>query len=162
AAPRVDRDRERGAHGCRVVRDHHSDLELVETLAEHRHADQAAAILGHEVDCFGSRLVRGHDEVPLVLPVFVVDDEDDAALPDLLDGLVDRREHGHCAPLSASDRCRYFPMTSISTFTDSPSASPPKVVTASVCGITMTSKVVTASAATVRLTPSTATDPCGI
>ena len=38
----------------------------------------------------------------------------------------------------------------------------PSVVTASVCGISITSKRRDPSAATVRLTPSTATEPCGI
>ena len=51
---------------------------------------------------------------------------------------------------------------SVSMFTACPGRGRPSVVTASVCGITMTSNARSSSAATVRLTPSTATEPCGI
>src|SRR5205814_10031559 len=94
--------------------------------------------------------------------VVVVDDDQDPSLPDLLDRLVDGRELGHRAPFSAIDRTRYFPITSASMFTVRPGARSPSVVTASVCGISITSKLRSPSAATVRLTPSMATDPCGI
>ena len=61
-------------------------------------------------------LVGGHDQVALVLTVLVVDDQQDATLADLLDAFLDRGE-GHVVPLSASDRCRYLPITSVSMFT---------------------------------------------
>src|SRR4029450_7407517 len=89
-------------------------------------------------------------------------DDDRASLPDLLDPLLDGRKRGHVIPLRASDRTRYLPITSTSMFVAWPGASRPSVVTASVCGISMTSKLRPPSAATVRLTPSTATDPWGI
>src|SRR2546428_9046 len=78
---------------------------------------------------------------------------------DLLDGRLDGRKPRHVAPLSASDRTRYFPIRSASTFVACPGLSRPSVVAASVYGISMTSKLMSPSAATVRLTPSTATDP---
>ena len=88
-------------------------------------------------------------------------DQQDPALPDLLDTFLDRGE-GHDVPLkvraTAADISRSRPSRR------SPpghSASPPKVVTASVCGITITSKVRGPRSAMVRLTPSTATDPWG-
>src|SRR5947207_460762 len=162
AATRIDGDRERRPHRRRVVRHHHPDLELVEAVAQHRHADEATAELGHEVHRFRCGLLRRHHEVALVLAILVVDDDEDPPLADFLDGLVDGGERGHDAPLNASDRCRYLPITSISTFTTEPSASTPIVAPASLCGITITSKVVISSAATVRLTPSTATEPCAI
>jgi len=43
--PRVDGDRERGAHRAPCCRDHHRDLEVIQALAEQRDADQAAACL---------------------------------------------------------------------------------------------------------------------
>src|SRR5262249_39097149 len=107
-------------------------------------------------------LVGRHHEIAFVLAVLVVHDEQDAPLADLLDALLDGREPGHVVPLSASERTRYLPITSASMFVACPSASRPSVVTASVCGINMTSKLRSPSAATVRLTPSTATDPWGI
>src|SRR2546426_331172 len=162
AASGVDGHGERGPHGGRVVRDHHRDLELVQPLAGHRHADEAAAVLGHEVDRLRRDLVGGHHEIALVLAVLVVNDHEDAPLADLLDRLLDGRKPRHVAPLSASDRTRYLPITSASTFVACPGLSRPRVVAPSVYGISITSKLMSPSPATVRLTPSTATDPWGI
>src|SRR5438552_1970273 len=162
AAPRVHADREGGAHRRGVLGHHHAELELVQPLAQHRHAHEPARVRDHEVDGLGGDLVGGHDEVALVLPVLVVDDDQDAAVPDLLDRLVDGREAAHHAPFTASDRCTYLPITSVSMLTARPAASRPSVVTASVCGISITSKAASSSDATVRLTPSTATEPWGI
>src|SRR5437899_1663149 len=158
----VDGDRERGAHGSGIVGDHHRDLELVQTLTEQRDADQAPTVLGHEVHGFRGHPVGRHHEVAFVLAIFVVHDEEDAPLTDLLDALLDGRKPGHVVPLSASERTRYLPITSASMFVACPGLSRPSVVTASVCGISMTSKVRSPSAATVRLTPSTATERWGI
>src|SRR3989441_2484558 len=162
AASGVNGHGERGPHGGRVVRDHHRDLELVQPLAGHRHADEAAAVLGHEVDRLRRDLVGGHHEIALVLAVLVVNDHEDAPLADLLDRLLDGRKPRHVAPLSASDRTRYLPITSASTFVACPDLSRPRVVAPSVYGISITSKLMSPSPATVRLTPSTATDPWGI
>src|SRR6267142_1478344 len=160
--PRVDGDRERRSHRRRVVRDHHRDLEVIQALAEQRDADQAAAVLGHEVHRLGCHPVGRHDEVAFVLPVLVVHHEQQASLPDLLDPVLDGRKPGHVIPLRANERTRYLPITSTSRFVACPGVSRPSVVTASVCGISITSKLKSANAATVRLTPSTATDPWGI
>src|SRR3989338_8585904 len=162
AAPRVHGDGERGPHRRRVVLDHHRDLQLVEALGGQRHADQAAAVPGHEVDGLGRDPVGRHHEVALVLAVLVIDHQQDPAGADLLDGLLDGRKRRHVIPLRASDRTRYLPITSASMFTACPTRRAPSVVTASVCGISITSKLPAPSAATVRLTPSTATEPCGI
>src|SRR5437899_2249533 len=158
----VHGDGERGAHGSGIVGDHHRDLELVQTLTEQRDADQAPTVLGHEVHGFRRHPVGRHHEVALVLAIFVVHDEEDAPLTDLLDALLDGRKRGHVVPLSASERTRYLPIASASMFVARPGTSRPSVVTASVCGISITSKVPSPSAATVRLTPSMATDPWGI
>src|SRR2546428_780165 len=154
--------RDRRSHGGGVVGNHHRDLELVEALSQEGHANQATAVLRHEVHRFRGHAVGRHHEVTLVLAVLVVHDEEDAPLPDLLDALLDGRKRGHVVPLSASERTRYLPITSASMFVARPGTSRPSVVTASVCGISITSKVRSPSAATVRLTPSMATDPWGI
>ena len=68
----------------------------------HGNADQAAPVLGHEVDGLGRHSVGRHDEIALVLPVLVVDDDDHLALADLVDRLRDRREPGSApSPLGA-------------------------------------------------------------
>src|SRR2546426_2048676 len=160
--PRVHGDRERGSHGGRVVGDHHRDLELVQALAEQGDADQASTVLRHEVHRFRRHPVGRHHEVAFVLAVLVVHDEKNASLSDLLDALLDGRKRCHVVPLNASERTRYLPITSASMFVACPGLSRPSVVTASVCGISITSKLSSANPATVRLTPSTATDPWGI
>src|SRR6266478_8087830 len=173
----VHADREGGAERRGVVGDHHRDLQLVEALAEHGHADEPAPVLGHEVDRLRGRLLGGHEQVPLVLAVLVVDHDEHATGADLLDAFLDRNELrlAHRIPSLASGpfpgaggsrncktRCTYLPIISISRFTRLPRASPPRVVATSVCGMTMISKSRSLSRATVRLTPSTATEPCGI
>src|SRR5579872_574924 len=50
AKTRFDGDRERRLQAGGVLADHHGDVELVEALADYRHADQPAAELGHEID----------------------------------------------------------------------------------------------------------------
>ena len=70
----------------------YSRPQLVGALARQRQADQAAAVLGHEVDGVGRRHLRGNDEVALVLAVLGVDQDDHAAVAQVLDDLVDRRQ----------------------------------------------------------------------
>src|SRR5262249_8807749 len=81
------------------------------------------------------------------------------------DGVLDVGEgHGdlsYSAECVASSRSTYFAKTSTSRLTGSPGALVPSVVTASVCGMTATSKLPAASSrdATVRLMPSTVIEP---
>ena len=59
-----------------------------------RHADQAAAVLGEEVDFLGRDELRGEDEVALVLAVLVVDQDDDVAGADRRDDFGDGTDGG--------------------------------------------------------------------
>ena len=74
-------------------------------LRRERQADQAAAVLGHEVDGVRRRHLRGDDEVALVLAVLGVDQDDHAPVAQVLDDLVDRRKEtlafGVCRRLQA-------------------------------------------------------------
>ena len=64
------------------------------------------------------------------------------------------------ATVGADDHCRAItPTTSASRFTRRPSSRDPSVVSASVVGISATEKRSRTTSATVRLTPSTATEP---
>ena len=92
AALGFDRHAERGFEPRRVLLDHQRDLELVEPLAGHRQADQAAAVLGHEVDRLGRHLLGGHRQVAFVLAILVVDDDDHLAAANRGDGVFDRGE----------------------------------------------------------------------
>src|SRR5205807_2867831 len=96
------------------------------------------------------------------LAVGVVDDDDQLPGLDVLDGLLDGIEHVRTLLVLAHRdiiRSTYLAMRSTSRLTASPSAARPSVVISSVCGTTATSNRGPSSAATVRLTPSTATDP---
>ncbi len=101
-AARLDRDRERGPHRGRVVADHVGDVQLVQPLGGERHADQAAALLAHEVDRLGGHLLGRHHEVALVLAVLVVHDDDHLALADVGNRRLDRI---HLTPF----RCQPLP-----------------------------------------------------
>ena len=69
---------------------HQRQAELFDPPAVHRQADQAAGEAGHEVDRIGRRELGGDDEVALVLPVLVIDQDEHAAAPRLLDQLLGR------------------------------------------------------------------------
>ena len=64
-------------------------MEFVAALFGERHADQAAAELGHEVDGFRRDFFGGHGEVAFVFAVFVVDQDDHAAVANFFDGFFD-------------------------------------------------------------------------
>ena len=90
------------AMDARVDGRHEREMELVAALLGEREADQAAAELGHEVDGFGGDLFGGQGEVAFVFAVFVVDQDDHAALANFFDGFFDggewRVSFGHGCP----------------------------------------------------------------
>ena len=92
AFPRFDRVHEGGAERRLVALRHGAQVELVAALLGEAEADQAAPVGGHEGDRLGRGELRRDREVALVLAVLVVHDDDEAAVPDLLDRLLDGRE----------------------------------------------------------------------
>ena len=92
ALARLDRHREGGALPRLALARHVLEAQLVGALAREREADEAAAVLGHEVDGVGRRHLRRDDEVALVLAVLGVDQDDHAPVAQILDDLVDGRE----------------------------------------------------------------------
>ena len=58
---------------------HHGQLEAVDELLVEGEADEAAPVDGHEVDGFGRDALGRHREIPLVLAIFVVDEDDHLA-----------------------------------------------------------------------------------
>ena len=93
----LDRDGEGGLEPAVIVARHQRQLELVDALPGQRQADQAAAVPGHEVDRVGSRHLRGNDEVALILPVLVVDQDEHPAVARLVDDLLGARHHAAAA-----------------------------------------------------------------
>src|SRR5439155_3161942 len=165
-SPGVDRHGEGGLERAFLPCPHERDPEPLQSATLARHADDAPAVGGHEVDGLGGDLLGGQDEVALVLPVRVVDDDHHPARPDLLDGLRDRRKalFAPHADLSFSGHdvrarpSRYFATTSASMLTGSPCSTAPRVVTSRVYGTSATPNASPFTPATVRLTPSTATE----
>ena len=94
ALARLDRDRERGLQRRLVLRRHQVEPELVAALAGERQADQAAPLLGHEVDRLRGRELGRHRQVALVLARLVVADDDHPPAADVVDRLLDRGEGG--------------------------------------------------------------------
>src|SRR5207245_2166446 len=165
----LDRDREGRLERGFVLRRHEVEPELVAALGRERQADQPAPLLGHEVD-----RLRGHElgrdrEIALVLAIGVIAYDHHLAQADLVDRALDRgercgdprRAHRTASPASraSSRRSRCLASTSTSRFTAAPSARPPRLVRRSVSGISDTEKPCSPTALTVRLTPSTATEP---
>ena len=90
-----------------VVLGHLGQPQGLATLGHEREADQAPGVRGHEIDHLGGDLLRGADQVALVLAVLVVRDDDELPRPDVRDPLLYVAVQHSCLT--------YFPMTSPST-----------------------------------------------
>jgi len=100
AFARLDRNGERCAERRLVVVGHRAQSEPVGALLGEAQADEPARVCRHEVDRVRSSELGGDRQVALVLAVLVIDDDDHAALADVLDRFLDggeRRGHGHGA-----------------------------------------------------------------
>ena len=102
---RVDRHGKHRPVRLGVVFDHRRHADLVAPFGGHRKTDEAPRVAGHEVDVVRLDVLRGDDEVPLVLPALVVDEDHHPAVPELLDERLCRMEarqlaHGVRAPFS--------------------------------------------------------------
>jgi hypothetical protein len=75
-----------------VAVDHQRQVKLVEPLALHRQADQAAGLGGHEIDLLRRGELRRTDQITLVFAVFVVDHDDRLAIANCSQGIGDRIE----------------------------------------------------------------------
>src|SRR5579863_95059 len=165
ADPRAcfDGDRERCLERRLVLCRHQIEAELVAALRGQRQADQAASLLGHEVDRLGSDELGGHRQIALVLAVLVVADHHHLALADVLDRVLDRRERAldccHRAVPPGISRSTYFASTSTSRLTVIPGSAWPRLVRSSVSGIRETVNDRSSRSATVSETPSTVIDP---
>src|SRR5258708_12439454 len=78
---RLDRNREVGAVARAVLLDHRLQAEAQGVRFGDRHADQAAAVLGEEVDLLGGDEFGGENQIALLLPVLAVHPDDDFSSP---------------------------------------------------------------------------------
>ena len=92
---RLYREREGGAVRAAVVPDHQRQIQLAAARFGECEADQAAAVLGHEVDGLWRDMLGGDDEVAFVLAVFLVYEYDHATGADVGDDFLDGADaHG--------------------------------------------------------------------
>ena len=173
ALARLDRDGEGRAVARLVLARHVLEPQLVGALLGERQADQAAAVLGHEVDGVGRRHLRGDDEVALVLAVLGVDQDDHAAVAQVLDDLVDRRQEALALRVLDSSSSRPSPPHTPSgprhvareqvDLEVDPVAGlfVPKVVWVKVWGMRLMPKRLPSTSLTVSEMPSSATEPLG-
>ena len=89
-ARRVHAHLEIGFERLAVLRHHPLDAQLLQPVGRGGHADQATAVLGHEIDCLGCGVFSGHDQIAFILAVGVIDDDDQLAFTQVLDHRLDR------------------------------------------------------------------------
>jgi hypothetical protein len=83
-----------------VVIHHEPEAELVATFPCYGHANEPATETRHEVDMIRGHQGCGHDQIALVFPTFVVDENDHAALAKFLYEFFSGVEiHGSMRPL---------------------------------------------------------------
>ena len=88
----IDADGERGGQLLGVPLGHLRQAELVAALTGERQTDQPPPVQGHEIDHLGRGQLRGTDEIALVLAILVVGHDDDLAVSQVVDGLLDGAE----------------------------------------------------------------------
>ena len=87
ALARVNRHGEGGLKLGRVVSDHQRQIKLLAPLFRERHADQAAAVLGHEINGLRGCLLGCHGKIAFVFPVLIIGQYNHSAASDLIDCL---------------------------------------------------------------------------
>ena len=65
---------------------------MVAALLGQRETDQTASMRRHEIDNVRGRHLRGNDQIPFILSLFIVDQDKHPSVPRLLDDILDRRE----------------------------------------------------------------------
>ena len=116
--------REGGAEARRILLRHRKEPQVIGSFFSQRKADKPAPVAGHEVDGFGSDVLRRERQVAFVLAVFVVDNHHHAAGADFRNGARDVGERGlegafalghrnsfHSRRLGALGQRRYFRTT---------------------------------------------------
>eukprot|EP01022_Parablepharisma_sp_SALTPOND_P024123 TRINITY_DN5305_c1_g4_i2.p1 TRINITY_DN5305_c1_g4~~TRINITY_DN5305_c1_g4_i2.p1 ORF type:complete len:914 (+),score=247.13 TRINITY_DN5305_c1_g4_i2:98-2839(+) len=98
----LHRHGEGGLKGRLVVAHHQGQAQALHVVRGQAQADEAAAVLGHEVDGLGSAQVRGHGQVALVLPVLVVDQDHHLAVAYVFDGLIYAGQRHGVSPICST------------------------------------------------------------
>src|SRR5687768_14808281 len=160
AALGIDADGERRGELLGVPLCHLRQAQLIATITGQGQADEAPPVQRHEIDHFGGRKLRGAHEITFVLAVLVVGHDDDLAVAQVIDGLLDSPEARHGT--LGSSAATYLAIVSPSRCTRSPTLRSPRVVCCKVNGMREIWIVAGDGLEfTVRLTPSTVIEPSG-
>ena len=65
---------------------------MLDPLLAHRQADQAAAMLGHEVDRIRGGKFRRDDEIAFIFAILRIDQDEHPAIAGILDDVLDGRK----------------------------------------------------------------------
>ena len=106
---RLDGDGEGGGELGIVAIDHQRQRQLLAAIPGQGQADEATTVARHEVDVFRADTGGGHDQVPFVLPVFVIHQDHHLASLDIGNDFLGRAQrhgllHQHAWGLSQSAR----------------------------------------------------------
>ena len=148
---------------------HRRQAQLPGALGGDRQADQAARVLGHEVDLLGRGQLGRDDDVALVLAVLGVDEDVGPALAGVLDDVLDRRDRvvvgavvgRYGSRLSHSTGRHSAPACRSRGSPGRPAINSPKGGHLQVCGMMFTPKMSSSTSLTVSDTPSTVIEPFG-
>ncbi len=73
-----------------VLRHHQGQVELTAALLAEGHADQAARMLGHEIDRLGGNELGGHHQIAFVFPVFGINQHHHLAGTNIVNNVLGR------------------------------------------------------------------------
>ncbi len=90
--PRLDGDGKCRLIGRLVILNHQLQADMVDPFAGHGEANQPTAEFGHEVDRLRRRHLAGDHEIAFVLAAFIIDQDHHAAITDIFDHILDRRQ----------------------------------------------------------------------
>ena len=66
---------------------HHRNTQLIKSLTDYRQTNQAASVHRHEVNGLRGHLVGGNGQITLIFSVFIIDDDEEFALFNVLNCL---------------------------------------------------------------------------
>ena len=89
----IDRHRERRTEQRRIVGNLHLQIQFPTAVFGQRSAQHAAAVVKHEIDDLRGDLFAGDDKIAFVLPILVIDHDDDFARADIFDRFVHTAEN---------------------------------------------------------------------
>ena len=104
----INRHRKAGAESSGVLLDHLMEVQFFHPVGRKSYTYQATPVFGEEIDRLGGGVFGSHDEVTLVLPGFVVDNDNAPTGAQIVQGIFYLPElHSKRHPLSSLPTLRY-------------------------------------------------------